>query len=137
MSARPILIGCNCEHAHGREIPRSSSMQRGSLCLISRAVLGERKPAVQRIRVLSKHLTYSNTMSYSTVERGQPNTLDYRVFFRKYDFIFELSPLDLGCQSKSTRVHMLSFMCCMFVCIFDVHRVIYFPPVTNAGAHAC
>ncbi|XP_025093039.1 inorganic pyrophosphatase-like [Pomacea canaliculata] len=57
-------------------------MQRGSLCLISRAVLGERKPAVQRIRVLSKHLTYSNTMSYSTVERGQPNTLDYRVFFR-------------------------------------------------------
>ncbi|XP_070187898.1 uncharacterized protein [Littorina saxatilis] len=62
-------------------------MQRGFLTrLISRALTGTRIPAPGRVSVVLSHLRHCNklasTMSYSTIERGQPNTLDYRVFYK-------------------------------------------------------
>lgn len=64
-------------------------MQRGFLTrLISRALTGTRIPAPGRVSVVLSHLRHCNklasTMSYSTIERGQPNTLDYRVFYSKF-----------------------------------------------------
>jgi len=75
-----------------------SPMQRGFLSrLISRAVRGAHIPANERLSVVLTHLRHSNnllhTMSYSIIERGQPNTLEYRIFYSKFLINFWLETM--------------------------------------------
>ncbi|XP_076459634.1 uncharacterized protein LOC143292873 [Babylonia areolata] len=63
------------------------SMQRGFFPrLICRAVKGAVIPADRRVSVVFSHLRHcsatAHKMSYSLLQRGQLNTLDYRIFFK-------------------------------------------------------
>ena len=83
-----VLIG-HAVRMRSRLCTALSPMQRGFLSrLISRAVRGAHIPANERLSVVLTHLRHSNnllhTMSYSIIERGQPNTLEYRIFYSKF-----------------------------------------------------